>query len=148
MQANRTEEKGPTMEQSAGGPTLKPPGIGDGGDRSSISMPTISDAAAAGAMEAAPTGPMAQPPGQAVGTGALAVTGVWHTGVSVDALWAINQPRNAFMHVVGIGWKKIYSATDAAFTALTTLASQARQTGRTISYREEADGMVHEIFLW
>ena len=139
------------MEQSAGGPTLMPPGTGDGGDGSGISMPTIADAAAAGAVEAAPASPMAQPSGQAVGAaglGADAVTGVWHTGVSVDALWASNQPRNAFMRVVGVGWKKIYSATDAAFTALTTLASQARQTGRTVSYREEADGMVHEIYLW
>jgi hypothetical protein len=28
------------------------------------------------------------------------------------------------------------------------MASQARQTGRTVNFREEADGMVYEIYLW
>jgi hypothetical protein len=52
------------------------------------------------------------------------------------------------MRVVNIGWKKIFNGGDASFIALTTLAAQARQTGRPINYREEADGMVHEIYLW
>lgn len=138
----------PTMEQSAGVPTQRPPTSTDGTGGSGISMPTIEDAAAAGVVEAAPAGPMAQPPGQVTAAAAAVAVGVWHTGVTVDALWAASQPRNAFMHVVSIGWKKLYNGTDAAFTALVTLASQARQTGRTINYREESDGMVHEIFLW
>lgn len=138
------------MIQSAGGPTLIPPGVeaSNGGDGAGASVPTIADATAAGVVEAAPAGPMAQPPGVTESAVGLAVTAVWKTGVTVDGLWTVNQPRNAFMHVVGVGWKKLYSATDAAFTALTTLASQARQTGKTINYREESDGMVHEIYLW
>jgi len=76
------------------------------------------------------------------------ITGTWTQNVMVDGLWSINQTRNAFFRVKGGGWKKIYNATDWSFTALTTLASQARQTNRPISFREEADGMVHEIYLW
>ncbi|MFF5184108.1 hypothetical protein ACFY30_10030 [Streptomyces sp. NPDC000345] len=76
------------------------------------------------------------------------VTGVWTQNVMVDGMWCMDQPRNAHLHVKGGVWKKIYNGSDAAFTALTTLASQARETGRPISFREEADGTVHEIYLW
>jgi hypothetical protein len=77
-----------------------------------------------------------------------AITGTWTQNAIVDAMWSINQTRNAFLHVKGGAWKKIYNGSDYAFTALTTLASQARQTAKPISSREEADGMVHEIYLF
>jgi hypothetical protein len=47
-----------------------------------------------------------------------------------------------------VGWKKLYNGRDGAFSALVTLAAQARQTGRNVSCREEADGMIYEIYLW
>ncbi|MPY56158.1 hypothetical protein [Streptomyces spongiae] len=78
----------------------------------------------------------------------VSVTGTWTQNVLVDGMWSIDQPRNAYLHVKGGMWKKIYNGSDASFTALTTLAAQARQTGRPISFREEPDGSVHEIYLW
>ena len=66
----------------------------------------------------------------------------------VDATWSINETRNAFFHVTGGAWKKIFNGTDGAFMALCTLAAQAKQTGHQMAIREEADGMVHEIYLW
>lgn len=88
----------------------------------------------------------------AVGAGTTtlptAVTGTWTTNVTVDALWAINQIRNAFFHTASGAWVKVFNGSDSAFTNLTTLASQAKQTGHPISYRLEADGMAHEIYLW
>ncbi len=98
--------------------------------------------------------PMLKPPGttgaetiaQAIGAGA--VTGTWRSGVTVTAMWSINEPRNAWMYVAGLGWRKLFNGRDAAFTALVALAGQARQTGRQIAFREEADGMVYEIDLW
>jgi hypothetical protein len=155
---------------------MKPPSAAQGASLAGTSAPSIPDAASAGATAAAAAAPTAQPPGAANarprgGNGAAAppaelmggppaariaevtpatgsATGTWQSGVTVDALWSINQIRNAFMHVVNIGWVKIFNGSDGAFTALTTLASQARQTGRPINYRQEADGMVHEIYLW
>ena len=35
-----------------------------------------------------------------------------------------------------------------AFTTLVTLASQAKQTNRPITCREESDGMIYEIYFW
>jgi hypothetical protein len=77
-----------------------------------------------------------------------AVTGTWRTGTTVTALWSINEVRNAWMHVSGLGWRKLYNGRDGSFRALVTLASHARQTGRPINFREEADGMVYEIYSW
>lgn len=80
----------------------------------------------------------------AVGT----VTATYRSNQYIDALWSINQTRNAFMLVRGLGWRKIYNGRDGSFVALCALASQARQTNRPITFREEADGMVYEIYLW
>jgi hypothetical protein len=77
-----------------------------------------------------------------------AVTATWRSSQYIDAMWSIDQTRNAYMLVRGLGWRKIYNGRDGAFTALVSLASQARQTGRQVSFREEADGMVYEIYLW
>jgi hypothetical protein len=100
--------------------------------------------------ETAVSAPSGTPPATATatdGAAAGAVTATWRSG-QVTALWSINEVRNAWVHVAGVGWKKIYNGRDGAFMALTALASQARQTGRSINFREEADGMIYEIYLW
>jgi hypothetical protein len=96
-------------------------------------------------------GPVLSPPGTdaAASTDAVAgVTGTWRSGMTVTAMWSINETRNAWMYVSGLGWRKLYNGKDGAFMALTALAGQARQTGHQIVFREEADGMVYEIYLW
>jgi hypothetical protein len=95
--------------------------------------------------------PTLLPPGSegAVGAaGAGAVTATWRTNVQISALWSTDEVRNAWAYVVGLGWKKLYNGRDGAFSALAELAAQARQTGTTASLREEADGMIYEIYLW
>lgn len=87
-------------------------------------------------------------PPSAAGARAGAVTATWQTGVHITALWTIDEVRNAFVHIDGVGWRKLYNGRDGAFAALVTLAAQARQTGSTVSCREEADGMIYEIYLW
>ena len=94
-------------------------------------------------------GPAMEPPGTPGASGAVsAVAGTWTTSVLVDGTWTINEHRNAYLHVAGGGWKKIFNGTDAAFAALVTLVAQAKQTHHPLSLREEADGMVHEVYLW
>jgi hypothetical protein len=77
-----------------------------------------------------------------------AVTATWRTNMTVTATWSIDEIRNAWMYVNGLGWRKLFNGRDGAFTALVTLATHARQTGRPISFREEPDGMVYEIYVW
>jgi hypothetical protein len=135
----------------APGPTETPPSAVTDGTGPGMAEPKIlpEQALAESATAAAGSRPVLAPPSAAADAGARAqqVTATWRNG-TVTALWSINQARNAWMHVPGIGWKKLFNGRDWSFTALVTLASQARQTGRQIAFREEADGMVYEIYLW
>lgn len=83
----------------------------------------------------------------AAAAGDAVTAAVWTYNRTVSATWSINETRNAWILVDGVGWKKIFNGTDGAFTALTTLAAQARQTGHAVSFREDG-GLVREIYLW
>jgi hypothetical protein len=103
------------------------------------------------AQAAVEMGPVLTPPGISTHTDvevAASITGTWRQNVVVTALWSINETRNAWVHLQNIGWKKIFNSRDGSFTALVTLASQAKQTNRPITCREESDGMIYEIYLW
>jgi hypothetical protein len=107
----------------------------------------------AGPPSVAETGPSLMPPGNGHGAalGAEAATGItatWRAGLTVTALWSTNEIRNAWAYLSGLGWRKIYNGRDGAFMSLVGLASQARQTGRPITAREEPDGMLYEIYVW
>ncbi len=74
--------------------------------------------------------------------------GAWFQSKQLNALWAINQNRNSWINVVGIGWKKLSTTSESGNVALTMLAAHARQLNRSVNYREEADGMIHELYVW
>jgi hypothetical protein len=134
-------------ESFHGAPTETPPAEAASGATAGVSaQPTLQGPASAGAVAVTEPGPSMAPPAEAATTeGVTAAT--WRSG-QVTALWASDDVRNAWMLVSGVGWRRIFAGRDGAFTALVALASQARQTGRTIQFREEADGMVYEIYLW
>ncbi|WP_416974232.1 hypothetical protein [Streptomyces sp. 4F14] len=146
------EVRSSAAQDEAGRPALLPPGVDVGQNLALAGAGKPAGDAMVQRFELTPAGE-ARPTLTSAGVLAAAqagtgITGTWTQNVTVDGLWCANQTRNAFFRVKGGGWKKIYNATDWAFTALTTLASQARQTNHAISFREEADGMVHEIYLW
>ena len=137
---------------------LAGPGPASGNSSSSTApgltepMPLTSEMVATLTAQAAvEMGPVLTPPGatvQAEAEIAESITGTWRQNVVVTALWSINETRNAWIHLQNIGWKKIFNSRDGAFTTLVTLASQAKQTNRPITCREESDGMIYEIYLW
>lgn len=140
------------MANSRKSPTLKPPETGTTSDVdvAGTSTPTtVSDEQIAVRIaESSPlAGPTVLPPTVAVET-TEGVAATWRNNVKIDALWSIDETRNAWVRVVGLGWRKIYNGRDGAFQALATLAAQARQTGRPVNLREEPDGMIYEIYLW
>jgi hypothetical protein len=122
-----------TSEPKATAAEIRLPEIGE---TSAEGRPVLDPSGAAGARVAAAT--------EAVG----GITATWRTNMTVAATWSIDEIRNAWMYVNGLGWRKLYNGRDGAFTALVTLATHARQTGRPISFREESDGMVYEIYVW
>jgi hypothetical protein len=101
----------------------------------------------AGAAAAAPT---AEPPGAGqtgTDTGAIGAT-VWVNGKKINSLWAINENRNVWVGVAGVGWVKLANNSDSAIVALTILGANARQTQGSVNYRQESDNMIHEIYVW
>jgi hypothetical protein len=102
-----------------------------------------------GSTAAAPT---AKPPGDG-DTGGVASTGgigasVWVNNKKINALWAINENRNSWVGVAGVGWVKLANNSDSAIVALTVLGANARQTQGNVNYRQEADNMLHEMYVW
>jgi hypothetical protein len=63
-------------------------------------------------------------------------------------LWSIAETRNAWVSITGIGWKKLANTHDSALLALTILGAHARQLQTAVDYREEADQMIHELYVW
>jgi hypothetical protein len=91
-------------------------------------------------------------PAQAVaGVTAQAATAsgtVWQSQKSITNQWTINQDRNSWIGVSGIGWQKLSTASDSGCAALTALAASAIITKASVSYRTESDGMVHEMYVF
>jgi hypothetical protein len=110
-------------------------------------LQSVGDAAGTGGQPAAPT---AEPPSAGAGGVAAAAVGasVWVNNKKINALWAINENRNSWIGVAGVGWVKLANNSDSAIVAFTTLGANARLTQGSVNYRQEADGMIHEIYVW
>ena len=87
-------------------------------------------------------------PGLPISGGVAAGVGVWQNNKKVDSLWTINQDRNSWVGVNGIGWKKLSGPNETSIVALTMLVAHARATGSPINYRDEADTLIHEVYVW
>jgi hypothetical protein len=86
----------------------------------------------------------------AAGRQAAATDGVttWVGDKRVSSLWSINQVRNSWVGISGVGWIKLSNASDSGIVALTMLAASARQMQNRFDYRQEGDGMIHEVYAW
>ena len=141
-----------TIEKEAR-PTESPPGGAGEGNGAGVAAPPrelgeltsdlIAGAAAAGTLEAAPT---LHPPGAAAVAGDG--VGLWVTNKQIDALYATYAARFSWMHVAGSVWRRFSPASDSGVAALALLAAHARDRGRPVNYREEADQLVHEMYVW
>jgi hypothetical protein len=84
----------------------------------------------------------------AAGVSSSGGVAAWLNDKRVTALWVINQNRNSWAFISGVGWKKLANNSDTAVVALTMLAAHAKQSQTNYSYRDEADGMIHESYVW
>lgn len=72
----------------------------------------------------------------------------WNGDKRVSALWSINQNRNSWVYIANVGWKRLADNSDSAVVALSMLSAHAKQTQTNYSYRDEADGKIHEVYVW
>ena len=113
-------------------------------------LAVASTSSSGGAAVAATAAPTAEPPTSAQtggDTGTIGAT-VWMNGKKINALWAINENRNSWVSVAGVGWVKLANNSDTAIVALTMLGANARQTQGIVNYRQESDNMLHEMYVW
>lgn len=73
--------------------------------------------------------------------------GAWHVNKKITHLWSINQNRNSWVAVSGLGWKRLSPASDSINTTLTMLAAHAKQGNRTVKLREES-ALIVELYVW
>ena len=141
--------KGDQTSSGSGVPNLPPPQSSKsnyGSNAMNEQVPTLTPPVASsntGAGDAAPSLTPASLSGGAAG----AIT-AWNGDKRVGALWGINQNRNSWVFIVGVGWKRLANNSDTAVVALTMLAAHAKQSQTNYSYRDEADGMIHESYVW
>jgi hypothetical protein len=79
---------------------------------------------------------------------AHAASTTWQSQKTIVNQWTINQDRNSWIGVAGIGWQKLSTASDSGCVSLTMLSSNALISKASVNYRQEADGMVHEIYVF
>ncbi|HEY9643180.1 MAG TPA: hypothetical protein V6C57_22010 [Coleofasciculaceae cyanobacterium] len=72
----------------------------------------------------------------------------WQNSQKITALWSNNANRNAWAYIANVGWKKMADNSDSAVVAFNVLAAHAQMKGTVVSYREEADTKIHEIYVW
>lgn len=92
--------------------------------------------------------PTEAPPLALQATAGEASITAWQNNKKAVALWANASPRNSWVSLAGLGWKKINPANDSSNLALTMLASHAELTNATVNARIEADGTIHEMYIW
>ena len=142
------------MTETEARPTESPPDAGDGNGAGAgtgtVAPPReLEDLAGeliAGAAAAAGVAePTLEPPSAAVtGDG----VGLWVSNKQIDALYSTYAARFSWMHVAGGLWRRFSPVSDSGVAALALLAAHARDRGRPVNYREEADQLVHEMYVW
>jgi hypothetical protein len=100
-----------------------------------------------GASAGSGSAPTAQPPGQT--SGAAGGAGAWKDNQKITALWAINEDKNVWVYVAGVGWLKLANNSESAIIALTILAACAKQMGSNVSYgTDDTSGQITQMYVW
>ena len=100
-------------------------------------------------MELETNAPKLTPPAAAITeSGQEGITAaVWQNDKRVSGLYTTFHARNSWMHIVGLGWKRVSNTNDSSQEAMNLLASHCREKNCRIDFAEE-NGIVKEIYVW
>jgi len=105
-----------TNPTDGGAPTLQPPSASSMTSSDSgalgVSAPSVTDAQLHALIEDTAPAPSLLPPAEVAFAAAAAA--VWRNNVKIDGLWSIDETRNAWANVAGIGWREIFNGRDGA----------------------------------
>jgi C1A family cysteine protease len=73
-------------------------------------------------------------------------SGGWQKNQRVTSLWGISEPRNAWVFVDGLGWRKITPEPDI-FPHLLALLVAAKTAGSRVDFREE-NQVIKEVYVF
>jgi hypothetical protein len=140
----------PTMEINsalstairADAPDQQPPSMGE------IARRTSQGDAGAMRFAGGGMGELQSTPSLPISGGVAQGVSAWQNTKKVEALWTINQDRNSWVGIAGIGWKKLAGPNETAVSAMTMLVAHARATDSVINYRDESDNLIHEVYVW
>lgn len=76
-----------------------------------------------------------------------AIEEVWLKNVRVNGLWAINQDRNAWVHVSGHGWRRISPDNDNIFFDMLAQLIVAKAGNRPVNLRQEKS-VIKELYVY
>lgn len=137
-----------------GRPQMDPGGASSGGMSGAESMPSrtpptnVSSSASTESPAPSMGGGNGAAPSLPLQADASEGVSAWQNNKRITALWSINQDRNSWVGIDGVGWRKLANGSDSAIVALTMLGAHAREKNAVVNYREESDGMVHEMYVW
>ncbi|MDM7995190.1 MAG: C1 family peptidase [Acidobacteriota bacterium] len=80
------------------------------------------------------------------GVDAIENTG-WQTNRYVTGLWAINQDRNAWAHISGLGWRKVSPDNDNIFMVMLAQLIAAKAASRPINFYEQND-VIKQLYVY
>lgn len=152
MPRNKQDKKSSEEPKNTGGesgmsehePSAMPPSANtEGGEMASSSPRDFSQEDLKVASSSGDAAPSINPPESNI----QGIT-AWQNDKRINALWTKNQNRNAWVSITGVGWKKLANTSDSANVALNILGAHAKQTAARVDYRDEADGMIHEMYIW
>jgi C1A family cysteine protease len=70
----------------------------------------------------------------------------WLRNVRVTGLWAVNQNRNAWVHVQGHGWRKLSAENDTILQNMLTDLVAAKAANRPVNLRQSSN-VIKEIYV-
>lgn len=92
--------------------------------------------------------PTMEPPEAGIFANAGENANAWFDSKKINSIWVSNNNKNAYVHVVGIGWIKLNDANANSLLAMYMIAASARQGNNNVNYRKENDNKIHEIYSW
>jgi hypothetical protein len=72
----------------------------------------------------------------------------WQMNQKIDGLWAYGpQNRNVWVHVKGLGWKKLWDENDCQVEAMITALTHAKADDRIVNFFEQ-DNKIKQVYVW